>query len=137
MKRIQRKRTRGFRMPEGVIYVGRGSRFGNPFKLIDNEIYYQWKGEWFHYHYGKYATTEDVVKLFRDLLFDLNSHPVELEIYERFRWMRDHIRDLQGRDLACWCKKGCDCHADSLMELANPTDWESANQWENPSHPFS
>ena len=31
-KRIQRKRTRGWRMPEGAVYVGRGSRWGNPFR---------------------------------------------------------------------------------------------------------
>lgn len=30
-KRIQRKRIKGWRMPEGAVYVGRGSKFGNPF----------------------------------------------------------------------------------------------------------
>lgn len=117
-KRIQRKRKRGYKMPD-CVYVGRGSRWGNPFKLIYNEIYYHWNGEWFHYHYGKYATVEDVVKLFRDLLNDLNSHEVEPEIRERFKWMRDHIRDLQGQTIACWCKKECACHGDALLELAN------------------
>lgn len=29
-RRIQRKRTKGWRMPEGAVYVGRGSRWGNP-----------------------------------------------------------------------------------------------------------
>lgn len=32
-KRIQRKRTKGWRMPEGAVYVGRGSKFGNPWSL--------------------------------------------------------------------------------------------------------
>ena len=32
-KRIQRKRTKGWRMPPGVVYVGRGSKWGNPFKV--------------------------------------------------------------------------------------------------------
>lgn len=27
-QRIQRKRTKGWRMPEGAVYVGRGSKFG-------------------------------------------------------------------------------------------------------------
>ena len=31
-KRIQRQRTRGWRMPEGAIYVGRPTRWGNPFQ---------------------------------------------------------------------------------------------------------
>ena len=29
-KRIQRKRTAGWRMPEGAVYVGRQSLYGNP-----------------------------------------------------------------------------------------------------------
>lgn len=32
-KRIQRKRTAGWRMPEGAVYVGRPTRWGNPFAL--------------------------------------------------------------------------------------------------------
>lgn len=31
-KRIQRKRTAGWRMPEGAVYVGRPSKWGNPFR---------------------------------------------------------------------------------------------------------
>ena len=29
-------------------------------------------------------------------------------------------RDLAGKDLACWCTLGQPCHADVLLELANP-----------------
>jgi hypothetical protein len=32
-KRIQRKRTKGWRMPPNTIYVGRPGRFGNPFPM--------------------------------------------------------------------------------------------------------
>ncbi|MFK0288318.1 DUF4326 domain-containing protein [Streptomyces sp. NPDC090499] len=32
-KRIQRKRTRGWRKPEGTVSVARPTRFGNPFML--------------------------------------------------------------------------------------------------------
>ena len=31
--RIQRKRAKGWRMPEGAVYVGRPSRWGNPIPL--------------------------------------------------------------------------------------------------------
>ena len=30
-KRIQRRRTKGWRMPEGAIYVGRPTKWGNPY----------------------------------------------------------------------------------------------------------
>lgn len=29
-------------------------------------------------------------------------------------------RNLAGRDLVCWCPSGEPCHADTLLELANP-----------------
>ncbi len=32
-RRIQRRRVKGWRMPEGAIYVGRGSRWGNPYRI--------------------------------------------------------------------------------------------------------
>jgi hypothetical protein len=33
MKRIQRKRSAGWRMPENTVYVGRPTRWGNPFRV--------------------------------------------------------------------------------------------------------
>ena len=32
-KGIQRKRTKGWRMPENCVYVGRPTKWGNPFKV--------------------------------------------------------------------------------------------------------
>lgn len=32
-KRIQRKRTKGWKMPEGTVYVGRPTQWGNPFAV--------------------------------------------------------------------------------------------------------
>jgi len=34
-ERIQRRRVKGWRMPEGAVYVGRGTKWGNPFKFHD------------------------------------------------------------------------------------------------------
>lgn len=34
-KRIQRKRTKGWKMPPGTVYVGRGSKWGNPFTFAN------------------------------------------------------------------------------------------------------
>lgn len=36
-QRVQRKRTKGWLMPEGAVYVGRGSRYGNPYRLGGSE----------------------------------------------------------------------------------------------------
>ena len=83
-RRIQRKRTKGWRMPEGVVYVGRPTKYGNPFGADAKalESYRKWIELW--------------------LREDKNS-----------------LRDLRGKDLACWCKEGQPCHADILLELAN------------------
>lgn len=98
--RIQRKRTRGWRMPEGAIFVGRPSRYGNPFIISEHQ------------------TREQVVDNFRQAL-----HDGRLQIsVARVR------RELAGRDLACWCRltdKHGDpvpCHADVLLEVANSDD---------------
>jgi hypothetical protein len=37
-QRIQRKRTAGWRMPAGAIYVGRPSRWGNPFPIEEHGV---------------------------------------------------------------------------------------------------
>ncbi len=37
-KRIQRKRTKGWRMPENTVYVGRPTKWGNPFSCPENPI---------------------------------------------------------------------------------------------------
>lgn len=34
-ERLQRKRTKGYRLPSGAVYVGRPTRFGNPFQDRD------------------------------------------------------------------------------------------------------
>jgi hypothetical protein len=33
MERIQRKRTKGWRMPENAVYVGRPTKWGNPYQV--------------------------------------------------------------------------------------------------------
>lgn len=92
-KRIQRKRTKGWKMPENTVSVTRPGKWGNPF------------------------TGEDAAQKFRDALYDLRKCPPVA--YERMKLIRDTHRDLTGKNLACWCKEGQPCHADALLELAN------------------
>ena len=35
-ERIQRSRAKGWRMPENTIYVGRGSKWGNPYTFANS-----------------------------------------------------------------------------------------------------
>jgi hypothetical protein len=36
-RRIQRRRTAGWRMPAGAVYVGRPTRWGNPVVVVDGD----------------------------------------------------------------------------------------------------
>ncbi len=39
----------------------------------------------------------------------------------RLSFTEDDVRrELAGRDLACWCPLDGPCHADVLLEVANP-----------------
>lgn len=41
-------------------------------------------------------------------------------LLERHPLSAEDLEVLRGRDLACWCATGTPCHADVLLELANP-----------------
>ena len=101
-KRIQRKRTRGWKMPAGAIYVGRGSLWGNRYRIGDNLL--RANGETLP------ITREEAVKFFELEIETWRQAPEEFE-----KW----IAPLRGHDLACWCKEGETCHADVLLRIAN------------------
>lgn len=90
-KRIQRKRTPGWRMPEGAIYVGRPSRWGNPWTIADC------------------GSPELAVTSFRASML---AHPLNAVAART---------ELGGHDLACWCPLDQPCHADVLLQVANPS----------------
>lgn len=101
-ERIQLRRTKGWRKPEGAIVVSRPSKWGNPF-VVGQLI-----------HRGLPFSGTDMVVVDR-------AHAVRL--YRQWLFSVEHSRDmhsaLRGRDLACWCPLEQPCHADVLLELAN------------------
>lgn len=117
--RVQRSRRRGSKLPDDAICVSRGTMWGNPFKLEVFTIMMETNAGWVPFAPKGGHTTKDVVRLFRDLLMNPNSHPVPTEVRLRFKHMRDRIKDLQGRRLACWCSLEAPCHSEPLIELAN------------------
>jgi len=87
MPRVLNKRHG--KIPADAIYVGRPSKWGNPFKI------------------GIDGTRAEVIAKYRsrvlNILMFTDSH---------------FLDDLRGKDLVCWCKPQ-PCHADVLLELAN------------------
>lgn len=93
--RIQRRRVKGWRMPEGAVYVGRGSKWGNPFQyrtpyglvrhLPNDAATYEYEGRisadgMSHPYYHpdghvtdyrvRYATREEIVELYRRTILE-------------------------------------------------------------------
>lgn len=106
-KRIQRKRTKDWRMPEGVVYVGRPTRWGNPYRVGDESAFIG--GDKVFNLDDEPLNHRDVAELFR-IALDRDVLPVT----------KKQVRDeLNGLDLACWCPLNQPCHADILLEIAN------------------
>lgn len=124
-QRIQRQRTKGWRMPENTIYVGRGSVWGNPFHVgqthmpavLPHEVAALRRGCFVEFSvggrpgiplvsFGEPLSLQRVISLYR-------GHAVEQIGPVRIR------DELRGRNLACWCSLDQPCHADVLLELAN------------------
>ncbi|MEE2040111.1 DUF4326 domain-containing protein [Nocardiopsis sp. CT-R113] len=126
--RVQRSRTRGWKAPAGTRYVGRPTRWGNPFVVrpvgdvwivVDTgrgparERSVRVSGE-----PGVHHTVVDARRAAADL-YALHIGPMGLYEFgaEDLAVLR---AELGGRDLMCWCPPG-PCHADTLLTLANPT----------------
>lgn len=119
----QRKRTKGWKMPEGAVYVGRPSRWGNPFRIYHGHtlIGPPWstaRNSWGHLPaFACYVTSSagqgpgNAVDAFR-LLLAVRQRD---ELARLTAW----LEPLRGRDLACWCPLDQPCHADVLLEVAN------------------
>lgn len=110
--RIQRKRTKGWRMPEETVNVARPGFWGNLFTV----------DEW-----GR----ELAVKLHRNAMtgfWNPRDLPAEwpdskfalgAELFKESRHQLECLYQLRGHDVACWCKEEELCHGDTYLELAN------------------
>lgn len=110
-RRVQRKRSRGWRMPEGAVYVGRPTKWGNPIVIggyfAINHMGMTWVQAAPGYQTPAFTlieTREQAVAMYRQLV---SKHPPK------------DLAALRGKDLACWCPLDQPCHADVLLELAN------------------
>lgn len=83
-------------MPPGTIYVGRPTRWGNPWKVGEPHPLFGWP-----------MNADEVVALYRGA-----AEPHALLIAAMYDGLRGH-------DLACWCPLSQPCHADVLLDLAN------------------
>lgn len=97
VSRIQRQRTKGWRMPPNTVSVTRPGRYGNPYTAKQaREAGY--KG-------SEAEIAQMCVDEFRRQMPDFAKAA--------------YRQELRGKNLACWCRLDQPCHADVLLEIAN------------------
>lgn len=128
-KRIQRRRTKGFRLPDGAVVVTRPTRFGNPFRVMGRNEYL--------YCDASHRRTILTPWVIFDHDQDWRRNPATPEMAVAYyrRWLAHEfdgfgvvrpcnvtaadLESLRGKDLACWCREGDPCHGDVLLVAAN------------------
>lgn len=110
--RIQRRRLKDWRVPEGAVYVGRPTPWGNPFTIA----------QCIELGFAADDRTARVVVVdaFREWLTDrFQGWWMGPESDRRLAFFVEHVDELRGKTLACWCPLDEPCHADVLAEIAN------------------
>jgi hypothetical protein len=105
--RVQLSRLKGWRKPDNTVVVSRPSRWGNPYD------WREWIEDWKACRVGPVEQGRDwcqarAVQSFKDDIEDGLLPDI-----------MNNIAELRGKNLACWCKPGTPCHADTLLEIAN------------------
>lgn len=113
-RRIQRSRKKGWRMPDGAVYVGRTTQWGNPFEA--SVLGQKGAVDAFAVHLASYFGWES-----RVLRRAFYPWPVESAAFDTW------IAPLRGKDLVCWCPLDQPCHADVLLELADTPSSEKVS----------
>jgi hypothetical protein len=78
-------------IPGDAVFVGRPSKFGNPFVI------------------GTHGSRDEVIALFREWLTATDDGRAVVQAA---------AAELEGKDLICFCAPEA-CHADVLLEIAN------------------
>jgi hypothetical protein len=117
--RIQRARVAGWRMPPNTIYVGRPSKWGNPYDvsrfglemslaLYRNSLNGIWSPDPLRDQPDDIC--DEAYRFHHEFLKCMRGHPLE------------QVQELRGKNLACWCSLRSPCHADILLKAANPQE---------------
>jgi hypothetical protein len=110
--RIQRSRKQKQVSPNGlpIVYVGRPSKWGNPYfikKLIGwgDGLWQVFNQTFVDQPLITFGTKEEAVRYC-------------VQMFKRYS-RKINVTELKGKNLSCWCPLDCKCHADILLELSN------------------
>lgn len=120
--RIQRSRAKGWRMPQNTIYVGRPTRYGNPFSCTPHGCTLKPCDCCDPYRCCVEVFREYITSGLENRSSCTGSLSAALDAetgYPRRTKLVEGLPALRGKNLACWCTLDKPCHADVLLELAN------------------
>ncbi|MBX6389775.1 MAG: DUF4326 domain-containing protein [Frankia sp.] len=101
--RVQLSRRAGWHMPPNTIKVDRTTKFGNPFD-----------------HRGPGRNRAIAIAEYEAWLNGEGPDEMPAGHHTVSRsWVLDHLDELAGHRLACWCPLDGPCHADVLAARAN------------------
>jgi len=104
VRRVQRKRLKGWQSPPNTRSVCRPGRFGNPFATA--KAYRDW------------LVRGEVDRM--QLLDQLSAAELRCRRFE----ILSALHEIRRQNLSCFCPLDGDCHADVLLDLANRrSDW--------------
>jgi hypothetical protein len=104
--RIQLSRRKGWRMPPNTVKVDRSTKWGNPF-IVGTDGTRAQCVEWFRVMLAGHICISMRVPELPDAQIAYMKHA------------RRYLRQLRGKNLACWCPLSAPCHVDVLLEIAN------------------
>ena len=111
-------------MPEGAVYVGRPSLWGNPWSIRDGQalsilpprVRAAWAVRRYREEIEHFGLLSDYAYVVSEERWEAVSRAVDAS---GSRSMAEYAAvALRGRDLVCWCPLDQPCHADVLLELA-------------------
>lgn len=117
MQRVQRKRTKGFKLPENTICVTRPSKHSNPFRLtaIGGIEFYTLNRQWARWSLTTGFTQDNLV----DLFISWRQGKIAHHLLPQPPTLEETKQDLAGKNIACFCACGAPCHGDYLLQIAN------------------
>lgn len=106
-------------MPDGAVYVGRPTIWGNPFLITRSSDFHGLPGSWFvrgedgSIHHPHEDTQSAARRKAAELYGQHVLHDPDARV--SVAMIRD---ELAGHDLVCWCPEREPCHADFLLAVA-------------------
>ena len=134
-QRIQRRRTKGYKLPENSISVTRPGKWGNFLKVVGGEQIFinaahrrKHLDPWVFLCFGD---LEMMLEIYEATICEEKDWPknvlpndvtqgiVDLNYWEDFYRTNRNLEELSGKSLACFCPIGSPCHGDVLLKIAN------------------